>query len=469
MCLCLVVSVNMLSFLRSQVISYFYLFRESFLYYPVIFTLGGLALFILTSRLDESLERSFYADNNAVTWYLEPFIFAGSPNAARSILSTIASGWATILGVAFSVTLITLQLAVTRYASEIVNEFQNSRTNQITLAWFIITVTYSLLVLKTVRTGEDEIPTFTPILGVNISVYLATIALFVFVLFLNNITSYLKPNLLVERIVGKIHHSIELYDKRVPDRRFILKDNDQTIKRTKILEIKSPNRGIIRSLDWEKISDHIRKHKRLQKWEQKEPVLLLEWLTSVGREVRKKEVIAIMYGYGQFPTKKMTEYKENVHEDIERMLQEAISSGLKIGQNRNVSSDPQYGLEIIRNLAVKATNQSDIATITSCITGIFSIFYRATQQEQLEGTPFMIPLTEKRNNYANNKFLLTTDLREKEIVEGVLSELSIIYYTSSKNEECAINVAEHFATSYVNLSRGLLSESKMKDFERLTE
>lgn len=462
-------SINPIYILRSHVISYFYSFKDSFLYYPVIFTVGGLALFLLTSRLDESFERIFFADSNAVTSYFEPLFFAGSPNAARSILSTIATGWATILGVAFSVTLITLQLAATRYASELINEFQNSKTNQLALAWFILTVTYSLLVLKTVRTGEDEIPTFTPILGVNLSVYLAAIALFVFVLFLNNITSYLKPNLLIEGIVGKVHRSIELYENRVPDRRFIFKDNNyQQIKRTKILEIRSPNSGIIRSLDWEKISDHIRKHNKLQKLEQKEPLYLLEWLTPVGGKVKQKEVIAIIYSYGELPPD-ITERKENIQEDLERMLQGAISSGLKIGQNRSVSSDPHYGLEIIRNLAIKATNQSDIATITSSITGLFSILYRTTQKGQLTGTPFMIPLTNNRNNSLDNRFLLTADSREREIAEGVLSELSIIYYISGKSQECAISVAEHFATAYVGLSRQLLSESKIKDFEKLTE
>jgi Predicted membrane protein (DUF2254) len=462
------VSISPIRVLKSQVISYFYSFRDSFLYYPVIFSIGALVLFLLTSRLDESFGRSFYADSNAVTSYLEPLIFAGSPNAARSILSTIATGWATILGVAFSVTLITLQLAVTRYVSELINEFQNSRTNQLTLALYVLTVIYSLLVLKTVRTGEDEVPTFTPILGVNLSVYLAAIALFVFVLFLNNITSYLKPNLLIERIVGKVYRSIELYKNRVPDRRFIFGDNYQKIKRTKILEIRSPNSGIIRSLDWEKMSDHMRKHNKFHKLEQKEPLFLLEWLTQVGHKVKEKEVIAIIYSYGELPPE-MTEYKEKIQEDTESMLQEAISSGVKIGPNRSISSDPHYGLEIIRNLAIKATNQSDIATITSSITGLFSILYRATQQGQLTGTPFMIPLTYNRNKNLDNRFLVTTDSGEREIAEGVLSELSIIYHVSGKSQECAISVAEHFATSYVGMSRELLGESKIKDFGRITE
>lgn len=460
-----------INFLRPRVISYLYSFKESFLYYPVIFTLGGLGLFLLTSQLDELLARGFYANNRAIPPYAEPLIFAGSPNAARSILSTIAAGWATILGVAFSVTLITLQLAVTRYASEIINEFQNSRTTQITLAWFILTVIYSLLVLKTVRTGEDEVPTFTPILGVNLSVILAATALFVFVLFLNNITSYLKPNLLIDRIVDKVRKSIEIYDNRVPDRRYIFNENSQQQKNeSKILEVRSPNSGVIRSLDWDKISDNLRQHNKFQKLEQKEPRLVLKWLTPVGRKVMKKEVIAILYSYGEV-SPRIGELKENIEKDMESVLKEAINAGLNIGQNRSVSSDPHYGLEIIRNLAIKAINQSDIATIISSISGLFSILYTTSQQGQLTGTPFMIPLIDSNNNNNNldNRFLVTIDSGERELAEEVLSELSTIYYISCKRQECAVSVVEHFGASYVYLSRELLSQNKMKDFERLTE
>jgi hypothetical protein len=195
---------------------------------------------------------------------------------------------------------------------------------------------------------------------------------------------------------------------------------------------------------------------------------LLEWLIPVGGKVNEKEVIAIMYSCGELPTE-ISEHREKIQKDIESMLQTAISSGLKIGQNRNVSTDPHYGLEIIRNLAIKATNQSDIATITSSVTGLFSILYRTAQHSQLTGTPFMIPLTNNKNTNPRNQFLLTVDSRERGIGEGVLSELSIIYYISSKSQECSISVAEHFATAYVGLSRQFLRESKVEDFERLTE
>ena len=58
----------------------------------------------------------------------------------RSILSAISGGWTTILGVTFSVTLVTLQLSSTKYTSHIVNTFEDDKINQLTLGLFIFVV-----------------------------------------------------------------------------------------------------------------------------------------------------------------------------------------------------------------------------------------------------------------------------------------------------------------------------------------
>jgi len=80
-------------------------FTKSILYYPILFLIGSFLLFILTSKLDPLIPRDYEF------FLFNPLVFTGSLDAARSILSTIATGWTTILGVAFSVTLITLQLS----------------------------------------------------------------------------------------------------------------------------------------------------------------------------------------------------------------------------------------------------------------------------------------------------------------------------------------------------------------------
>ena len=128
-------------------------FIKSILFYPIFFAILALGLFVVTSVIDESFPTGYSLDIS----YIDPLIFTGNPGAARSVLSAIAAGWATILGLAFSVTLITMQLSVSKYISHLVYRFEWDRINQLSISWFVFTVTYSLLVLKTVRTGELSI------------------------------------------------------------------------------------------------------------------------------------------------------------------------------------------------------------------------------------------------------------------------------------------------------------------------
>ena len=176
------------------------MFTKSILFYPVLFAVAALILFLITSLVDKSFPTGY----SVYIEYVDPLVFTGSPGAARSILSAIATGWATILGVAFSVTLITLQLSVSKYISHLVNRFEEDKINQLALSWFIFTVTYSLLVLKTVRTGESsinlasmmnmsslsvsgnqqlELSVFTPIIGVNLAIIISIVGLFMLILY----------------------------------------------------------------------------------------------------------------------------------------------------------------------------------------------------------------------------------------------------------------------------------------------
>ncbi|MDQ4073577.1 MAG: DUF2254 domain-containing protein, partial [Thermoproteota archaeon] len=97
----MIVPVENIYLLFSKINSKIIGFRQSILFYPVIFTLVALMVFIVTSSIDESITAGKLSVDIP---YVESLVFTGSANAARSILSTIASGWTTILGVAYSVT-----------------------------------------------------------------------------------------------------------------------------------------------------------------------------------------------------------------------------------------------------------------------------------------------------------------------------------------------------------------------------
>jgi uncharacterized membrane protein len=115
----------------------------------------------------------------------------------------------------------------------LVNKFEEDRINKLTLGWFISVVLYSLLVLKSVRTEEGNTGVFISIVGVNVAISIALIGLFIFALFLSNISSYLKPKILVSKLVSQITYSIQSHGKRTFDTELLQEIYEQELPEEK--------------------------------------------------------------------------------------------------------------------------------------------------------------------------------------------------------------------------------------------
>lgn len=76
---------------------------------------------------------------------------------ARAMLSTIAGSMMTVVGVTFSMTLLTLALASSQYTSRVLRNFMRNRITQIVLGIFAGIFTYCLIVLRTIRGGDEEV------------------------------------------------------------------------------------------------------------------------------------------------------------------------------------------------------------------------------------------------------------------------------------------------------------------------
>lgn len=452
-----------------------------------------MVLFLITSRIDELAYEKLTIDIP----FLKSLVFAGSPNAARSILSTIAAGWATILGVAFSVTLITLQLATTKYTSHIVSRFEDDKINQLMLGWFVSVVLYSLLVLKTVRTGEETGIAFTPIVGVNVAVFIAILALFVFVLFLHNISMYLRPNSLVSRLTAQILCSIKSYESRKPSENVLFEKRPPSGGDVKLFEIRSRTQGILRHIDWNVLSNSMGD---LPKFSNKTS-LQMEWLKSLGDWIEKGSILAIVYGdktkiittpaeeeikpssYDKDKKKKEVRGKVSHFDNINskdkndtNRFDKSILSALDISHDRDFSRDPFYGIEILRSLAIKSVNQYDIDVVNSCITGLFRVLNDVLVSEEKIGIPFTFDLhtndgNKKRENDEGKEALrditIIINPKERKITEMIVSELSVVYEMAQSRHQT--NILKHFADEYTSLSRSLLDKNKVDEFKRLTE
>ena len=102
---------------------------------PSLQVLGAVALFGCTLVLDRAAYRGSFA--------LPSWMISGSADAARQILTAIAAAVITVVGVVFSIILVTLTLASTQFGPRMLRNFIRDRGTQLTLGTFVATFVYA--------------------------------------------------------------------------------------------------------------------------------------------------------------------------------------------------------------------------------------------------------------------------------------------------------------------------------------
>ena len=152
--------------------------------------LAGIALPELDAAVDDQLPDSVVG-----------YLFSGGASAARTVLDAIASSLITVTSLTFSLTVVTLQLASSQFSPRLLRTFSSDRFVQLTLALFLGTFTYTLTVLRSVRTGDDQGAAFVPQLSVTLAFLLALVSVLALVLFL----AHLATEIRVETMLRKVH------------------------------------------------------------------------------------------------------------------------------------------------------------------------------------------------------------------------------------------------------------------------
>ncbi|HEX6383082.1 MAG TPA: DUF2254 family protein, partial [Anaerolineae bacterium] len=132
---------------------------------------------------------------------LIPWLFSGTPDAARTILSVIAGSLITVISITFSLTILALQQAASQYSPRVLRHFTSNRGNQIVIGTYIATFVYSLMVLRTVRTAtEDGNTRFVPALSITFGILLAIVCLGLLIYFIHQISQSLQVDVIISRL-----------------------------------------------------------------------------------------------------------------------------------------------------------------------------------------------------------------------------------------------------------------------------
>lgn len=164
----------------------------------------GIGLPILDEAIDDDLSAGVSA-----------YLFQGGADAARAVLSAIAGSLITVTALTFSLTVVTLQLASGQFSPRLLRTFTGDGVVHTTLALLLGTFVFSLTVLRTVRTGDDERDVFIPQLSTTLAYVLALASVIGLVAFL----AHLVRELRIETMLSIVHReaSSEL-ERSLPDR-----------------------------------------------------------------------------------------------------------------------------------------------------------------------------------------------------------------------------------------------------------
>ncbi len=123
-----------------------------------------------------------------------------TPTGTREMMLAAITALATIVAVAFSLTMITVQLASTQYTSRLLRHFMADRTTQRILGAFLATIAYLLLALRGFRDPTDNDPGFVPFVSLLVGMAFALGCLALLAVFLHHTARSVQVSTIIAQL-----------------------------------------------------------------------------------------------------------------------------------------------------------------------------------------------------------------------------------------------------------------------------
>jgi uncharacterized membrane protein len=280
-----------------------------------------------------------YAPDNPLKYF-----YSGGVDSARSILSTIAGAMLGVASTVFSITLVALTLASSQFGSRLLRNFMHDRLNQFVLGTYIATFIYCLMVLRTVKSGEEFI--FIPNISVLFAMLLALGNIFLLIVFIHHIAMSIQADKIVSDISVNLHKSI---DTLFPDELGKEKEVDKSELLEKVkAELPSKSSVISRTTGYLQAVNE-------------------ESLMSIART--HNLLILLDLNPGDFVIEKQELLKIHSEKECEYDLMEKLHSPFLFGERRTPIQDAEFAIHQMVEIASRALSPgiNDPYTAITCI------------------------------------------------------------------------------------------------------
>jgi len=174
--------------------------RATFWFVPTLFGAGAVAL--ATAALDA--DARLVEDGISAGW-----LYAGSPEAARSVLIMLAGSMIGVAGVAFSITIVALSLTSAQFGPRLLRNFLRDPSNQVALGTFVATFLYCVFVLRGILETRP-----VPAVAVSGAIALSVTSIGVLVYFFHHISTSIQASSVVAAVARDLESAIERFSSR---------------------------------------------------------------------------------------------------------------------------------------------------------------------------------------------------------------------------------------------------------------
>lgn len=309
--------------------------RSRMWFIPALIVAGAVVLAVGLIELDMPGSAGRLAER----W---PRLFGSGAEGSRGLLSAIASSMITVAGVCFSITVVALTLASSQYTSRILRNFMRDRANQVVLGVFVGVFAYCLVVLRTIRGGDEG--AFIPGLAVLVAVLLAFVAIGFLIFFIHHVAASLQATNIIEAVTAETLLAVErLFPAPIGEAAVMPAGEEPPAALAPLTweTIPALKTGYIQAIDADALFDLAREQSMIVRMEK-----------GIGEFVIEACPLASVSGTPP-------------DEDTVRKLNAAYA----VGRHRTVDQDAGYGIRQIVDVALKALSPgiNDTTTAINCI------------------------------------------------------------------------------------------------------
>jgi uncharacterized membrane protein len=322
---------------------------NTFWFVPAIVSLWGPLLALLFLQVDHHVQTD-------QIW----FIFHGGFAEADTILATISGSLITVAGLAFSITIVVLQLVSSQYTPRALRGFLKDRVTQGVAGGFFAIFAYSLLVLATLREPSPTTPGFLPTVSITVDIGLGFLGLALLLIFVHHTGRVIQVSGIAAHLARQTLESLEHPYRAWDSEEFVEQTMSAQIQtwhtQQEPVSIRARKLGYVQGIDLAALTKYL-----------EQPGFHLRLLICPGDFVSEETTIA------EFWSARMTEV------DAVAALHEHVV----IDSERDIAQDPRFGARQLADIALRALSPAvnDPTTGVLCIKYLQAVFEHLVRRQ----------------------------------------------------------------------------------------